>query len=111
MGAPKPRAILVLTILVALLAFLVLHDFTYGHATQQPTSHQGVAEDHGEAHAVALCALLLVGTSLSLLRTTSAQAARAPTVRRGASVRSRFVEPRSNPGGLRPRFDFCPILA
>lgn len=112
MGAPKPRTILVLSILVALLAFLVLHDATYGHGTEQSASHHGVVEDHGEAHAAALCALLLVGTSLSLFRRTLAKTPRqAPAFRRNVSVRSGFVESWSSPGGLRPCFDFCPILA
>lgn len=111
-AAAFSRPLLVLSTLVALFMFVVLHDSGHQHAAEGAASTHGVSENLGEHHSLALCALLIVGASMNVATRRVRAAPRRASVSRLAILFLRAVgEPRASPEGSRSRFDFCPILA
>ena len=104
--------LLIVSVLLLLLVFVVLHDNSTSHSAPTIESHEGVVEDHAEPHAMALCALLIVGASLVVTQGTSAELPRHSSHRLGAGTSPDHVAwLGSHPPGVPPRLDFCPILA
>ncbi len=106
------RPWLVLSLLVALFAFVMLHDSAYQHANESAGPVHKVSENLDAHHSLALCALLTVGASITIaLRKIRATPRRSSAARPNVPARLAVGDPSSSPDGSRSRFDFSPILA
>ena len=109
--APKSfKPLLVLSILVALLVFVVLHDSTNQHTAESAATTLTVSEDMGEHHSPALCALLIVGAYVSLRKVRVAPSRRSVS-QLDVSFLMVLGESRSSPWASQSLFEFSPILA